>query len=324
MTNNYNYIIFHKNCFDGFTCFVILNKTQYIDKNALIFPDVPSAKQAPSNIDNKDVIIMDVAYKYEVLKNISERAKSVLFIDHHNSTHQDVVRIEKQYKNLKIVYDEKECGSSLVWKYFFPKKEIPLFVKYIKDNDIGTWKLKHTISFITGLDMHYTFSLTKKNIEIWNNFFEETAVTKLISKSKYYKKYIDFLLKSNSEKYSMQLFPSNKIYEEFSEYFKKPGEFKVAVVCGGCPSVSLLGNYMMHRINCDFVLFWTLRLDTKDYILQFRSKKNGVDVGQIAKLFGGGGHKPASSCAFSMNKLNITDLFMTNNLLPRQSKKSSK
>ena len=51
----YNYVIFHKGCFDGFTSFIILTKTGKISKGATIYPDVPSAKFAPPQINNKDV-----------------------------------------------------------------------------------------------------------------------------------------------------------------------------------------------------------------------------------------------------------------------------
>jgi nanoRNase/pAp phosphatase (c-di-AMP/oligoRNAs hydrolase) len=57
---------------------------------------------------------------------------------------------------------------------------------------------------------------------------------------------------------------------------------------------------------------WVLSLDSKKYILSFRSKK--ADVGKIAKLFGGGGHKFASACSFSSYTFSITDLFYPESL----------
>jgi nanoRNase/pAp phosphatase (c-di-AMP/oligoRNAs hydrolase) len=90
---SYNFVIYHKGCLDGFSSLVVLNSTSYIDNNAEIYPDVPSASVAPSHIDDKHIIIMDVAYKYEVLKEIINRAKSVLFIDHHVTIHDDVKKI---------------------------------------------------------------------------------------------------------------------------------------------------------------------------------------------------------------------------------------
>jgi hypothetical protein len=333
--STYNYIIFHKNCFDGFTSFMILQKTKKISKHAVVFPDVPSAKTPPNGVAGKDVIIMDVAYKYEVLKQICMVAKSVLFIDHHITIHDDVLKIKKDIvilddtrqnvngrgdivKNMEIIYDEQECGASLTWKYFFGEKEMPLFIKYIKDNDIGTWKLKWTHEFIAALDVNYKTNLDRKTIQKWEKLFDPDVAQAVAKKGKIYREYINHLAKENAKRYSMEAFPSEKIYEEFTEYFNKPGEYKVAVFCGGgCPSATILGLKMLETIECDFALMWNLNLDRKEYIISFRSKI--TDVGRIAHAFGGGGHTLASACSFPTTRYNIQDLFFPRSL-PRQSK----
>ena len=64
----YDYVIYHKRCYDGFTGFLILHNSNTIKKTAQIYPDVPSAKHLPPNIRGKNVIIIDVAYKYEILR----------------------------------------------------------------------------------------------------------------------------------------------------------------------------------------------------------------------------------------------------------------
>lgn len=315
--SSYNYVIFHRGCFDGFTSFIILTKTGKISDDAIIYPDVPSTKTIPPKIENKNVIIMDVAYKYDILKSICLDAKSVTFIDHHITIHDDVKRLTETLnnKNIKILYDEEECGASLTWKYF-NKKPMPLLIRYIKDNDTGTWKLKHTHSFIAALDTQYNMSLTGRNIRKWHKLFHEDTIKEMIKRGNVYKEYMDNLLNINSKKYSMESFPSEKIYEEYSEYFKKPGEYKVAVICGaGCPSTSLLGLKIMETVDCDFAIMWSLHMDRKEYVLAFRSKK--VDVGKIAQMFGGGGHTLAAACSFHMSKYNITDLFFPNSL-PRR------
>mgnify|MGYP000411486185 CR=1 FL=1 len=317
-TIKYDYIIFHKNCFDGYTSFIILNKTKKIHKNAIILPDVPSAKTCPDDIENKNVIIMDVAYKYDVLKQICNVAKSVVFIDHHITIYDDVKKIKNELNDkIEIIYDEHECGSSLTWKYFNGDDELPLFVKYVKDNDIGLWKLENTHDFISALQVNFKTNLKKSTLQKWNSLFKTSNVDKLIKKGKLYSEYVNYLSTENSKRYSMEAFPSEKVYSDLSQYFNKPGEFKVAVFCGsGCPSTTLLGLKMLETIKCDFVIMWNFNLDRKEYVMAFRSKS--VDVGKIASAFGGGGHKLASACSFHSSKYNISDLFF-NVSLPRQS-----
>jgi len=316
--SSYNYVIFHKGCFDGFTSFIILTKTGKITDDAVIYPDVPSTKSVPPQIENKNVIIMDVAYNYDVLKSICLDAKSVTFIDHHITIHNDVKKLvdELKHSNVKIIYNEKECGASLTWKYFNANKSIPLLVRYIKDNDTGAWKLKYTHSFIAALDTKFNMSLTNRNIHKWHKLFNSDTIKNMIKRGKIYKEYMDNLLEINSKKYSMEAFPSEKIYEQYSDYFTKPGQYRVAVICGsGCPSSSLLGLKIMETVDCDFALMWSLHMDRKEYVMALRSKK--VDVGNIAKMFGGGGHTLAAACSFPTSKYNITDLFFPHSL-PRR------
>lgn len=313
----YNYIIFHKGCIDGFSSFIILAKSGKISHDGIIYLDVPSAKKIPPNIENKTIIIMDVAYKKSILEEIVDLSTSVTFIDHHITIRDDVNSLSNNEK-LTVIYDENESGASLTWKFFNPNMQLPLFIRYIKDNDIGKWKLKYTHEFIASLDVHYNLSIDAKNISRWNKLFKPDVVKKIIKKGKIYKEYMDFLLGINSKKYSMEAFPSEKIYEEYSHAFRKPGEYKVAVVCGsGCPSISLLGLKIAQTIDCDFVIIWNLHLDKKEYVLSFRSQC--TDVGTIAKIFGGGGHTLASACSFPITKYSIQDLFFPQSL-PRQNK----
>jgi hypothetical protein len=93
----YNYVIYHKKCPDGFTGFFLLHQSHLIHMNAKIMPDVPSAKFPPNDIYG-NVIIVDVAYKFEVLEQIIKRSKSVLFIDHHVTIRDDTIKLEKLYK----------------------------------------------------------------------------------------------------------------------------------------------------------------------------------------------------------------------------------
>lgn len=315
----YDYVIFHKHCIDGFTGFLILHKSGMINKKAQIFPDVPSAKSPPAGLEGKSVIIIDVAYKYSVLKEIMMLANKVTFIDHHITIKDDVINIVKESnKQHEIIYDDTMSGASLTWKYFYPDKRPPLFVRYVEDNDTGTLKMKYTLDFIAGLEVNFDTNLSYDNISQWSKLYNDANVKKLIKRGRTYNEYKNHLAQQNARRYTLEMFPSNKIYEQFTDAFTKPGQYKVAVFCGsGCPNTTALGREIMNTVNCDFAIMWSLHLDKKEYVLSFRS--SNVDVGNIASLFGGGGHKLAAACSFNMNKYGITDLFFSSSL-PRAEK----
>ena len=311
----YNYVIFHRKCLDGFTGFIVLHKTKKIHHNALIYPDVPSAVVTPPNIHNKDVIIIDVAYKYDVLRDIMLKAKSVTFIDHHITIHDDVKKIAKEFANkqIEIIYDEHKSGGTLVWDYFYPNKNRPLFLQFIQDNDIGTWKLPNVYEFITAISVKFPMNLKPETIRMWEKLFKISTVKKLIKLGSTYMEYKNFISEEHSKRYSIERFPSEKIYNENRGIFKSPGQYRVAVYCGSpCPVSSDVAKLIFKNNNCDFFLSWVLNLDRKEFVFTFRSEK--VDVGEIAKIFNGGGHKLAAGGSMKMDKFDIRDLFFGESL----------
>lgn len=304
----YDYVIYHKKCPDGFTGFYILHQSGLINRKAKILPDVPSAKNPPSDIFG-NVIIVDVAYKKDILEHIILKANKVLFIDHHTTIRTDTLYLEKKYPDkLKTIYDDKKSGATLMWDYLYPKKRHPIFIDLIEDNDTGTWKLPNVKDFISGFNVNYNLRLTEENIIKFKTLFKNSTISKIIKIGKIYNQYKNYLVDLNSTRISIEKFPSELIYNKFKNNFNKPGQYKVAVYCGSsCPNASDLAKKIIKEYKCDFFISWVYNLDRNEYVLTLRSEN--VDVGNIAKLFNGGGHLYAAACSFKGNKYNITDLF---------------
>lgn len=319
MSNDYDYVIYHKNCYDGFAGFIVLYYSNQIKKNALIYPDNPYSTTIPPNIKGKNVIIIDVAYNKKILSDIFKLAKKTIFIDHHDSIRDDVLNltINKTTNEIikqpnEIIYDENKSGCSLTWEYLYKNQKKPSFIKYIEDNDIGKWKYKETIPFINALKVSYDAQFSKNNILKWKKLYEDKEVNLLIEKGLLYTEYSNFIANSNMNKYSIKKFPSKEIYEKDKDIFNllkvKVGGYIVAVYNGlPCPDVKTLSSVIFKNVKCDFIIFWSFDLNKNIYILQFRSLK--IDVGKIAKIFNGGGHRLASACSISADNFTMLDLF---------------
>lgn len=289
----YNYIIYHGNCFDGFAGFYLFMKTDKWTPKPIVYPDQPYAKNVPPNIKNKNVIIIDVAYKLDILLEIMNQANNVLFIDHHITLHDDIKNLIIKPPH-KVIYDENYSGASLVWKYFFNHThKMPKFIKYIEDNDIGKWQYSETLSFMAGLEVHYTTEPTYDNLKKWDKLLDDKYLTNLIESGKKYEIYKNYLINKIANKYSIGKFPSEKIFNMFPNNFDKIGQYSVAIINSHCPSVSLLGKKIAENTNVGFVVLWNYIIEKKKYIISLRSKQ--IDVGKIARFFGGGGHKYASN-----------------------------
>jgi oligoribonuclease NrnB/cAMP/cGMP phosphodiesterase (DHH superfamily) len=309
----FNYVIYHKNCLDGFAAFFLLHEAKKIDKNALIYPDVPSAKRSPPEILNKDILIVDVAYSYDIMYDILMKAKTITFIDHHITIHDGMKKLATKFSKLDLIYDESKSGCTLMWKYLYGNIIPPKFIRYIEDNDIGKWEMKDCINFITALRVKYSTKLHPKNLKKWINLYKDSTIHSLIELGKVYSEYKTFLTEDNSRRFTMEKFPSEKFYDKYSQIFKKPGQYKVAVYCGSpCPTSKDISEFIFKNYSCDFMISWVLNLEKKDYILTFRSKH--IDVGEIASALGGGGHKLAASGVIKIKDFSIQELFYENSL----------
>lgn len=312
----FDYVIYHKNCFDGFSSFFLLHHKHLISDDAIIYPDYPYSENIPPNIENKDVIAVDVAYNINIIKSIINKAKSLYFIDHHITIHKDIEQEElHSIPNVTIVYDKTMSGSSLVWKTFYKSTKIPSFIKYIEDYDTGTFKFSITKQFMLALDVNYDLDPSKNNLLKWEKLFNKKEIIRLIRAGKFYQEYDHTLTSRNKKKYNLMTFPSQKIYDHHKKIFDKPEQYKVAVFLGSpCPSINSISDKTLLEIDCDFIIFWTYQLDKKKHVITMRSKK--TNVADIAKEFGGGGHDFASSFSIPSSKYTIDDFFGT--LLPRE------
>lgn len=309
----FDYIIFHKGCLDGYAGFFIANMSGTLTHDVFVYQDVPSATKVPPNIDNKNILIIDVAYKKEILEQIFNHALSVVYIDHHVSIHDDAVNLAQQTRNVTIIYDVKRSGCTLTWSYFNDTKA-PLFLRLIEDNDIGKWKYQATKPFIFAMRSYYKLDI--ETVHKWERLLNKKNVKKLIKRGKIIQRFNDHLIDVNLSKHTRIKFPSKYVYNIDQTVFKKVGQY-VAVVYNGvaCPSITDLAMEALKKLDCDLFIAWTYNIDRNDYVLSFRSTY--VDVAKIAALFGGGGHKLAAACSINAKTHNINDLF-EGSALPRQ------
>lgn len=295
--DKFNYIIYHKGCLDGYTGFYLFIRSKQWEPKPYVYPDVPSAITIPPEIDGKTVIIIDVAYKPEILHEIAKRAKSVLFIDHHKSN-IDEIKLDPPHK---LVYDIDKCGATLVWQYFYGGKDIPRFVQLVEDNDLGHWKYEDTLPFITAIEVSLSMKPHIDALRKWDNLNNESYLNKLINKGKVFEEYKKYLIKKVAKDHTVLTFPSQVIRNRFG--FDQTN-YQVAVINGGTPSTSLVGKFVVDNYPVDFCFLYRYDIAKKRYYVSLRSKE--ADVSEIAKKLGGGGHKLASGF---VTDIPISDLF---------------
>lgn len=88
--------------------------------------------------DASEVYFLDCEIGY---KQFLPKGYKITVIDHHVSTHDDLVKEGEASPNLTYIFDNEKSGASLAWGHFFPDEEMPELIRYIEDADL--WRLAY-------------------------------------------------------------------------------------------------------------------------------------------------------------------------------------
>jgi uncharacterized protein len=291
--NEINFVIFHKNCPDGFGSAWIVNK--FLKKN-IEYKGIPASfdyEKISKFIKDKNLLILDLSFSSNDLKKIKKITKNFLLIDHHLTYYDEI----NNNKNVEL--DKTHSAIYLTWKKFFPNQKVPLFIKYIEDNDIRSNKYKETEAFKTALPIKYPFK-NQTNFDLWNNLLKEKNVKDLINIGNKYLEYKNYLLDINT-------FHLGKIYKIKDKEFNKYSIILINKTVTGLNS-DLADLFLKKNPKIDIVILWTLISNNNEEqnSLILRTLKENIDLSKLAKIYDGGGH---SKAAHFFYKKNIKTLF---------------
>ena len=222
-----------------------------------------------SILKNEQIVIVDFSFKPEIMEEVLKKTKNIIWIDHHKTA--DEYKYSQDIRGLRITENKKFSGCELTWMYFYPKENMPRAVELIGDRDKWAWKLgEETANFNQGLLSQYH----QPDSNIWDNLFTNSEVfltaikkegeTCIRFRNSFCKDYADsYGFETDFEGYKcfalgLYMFGSEAFGERFKQY-----------------DISLSYEYLGDK-----------------WIVGLYSEK--IDVGEIAKRYGGGGHIGAS------------------------------
>jgi len=227
------------------------------------------------------VYLVDFSYKRAVVEQMLKVATSVTLIDHHKTAIEDLEPLFVQDswigapKQLSHYVDLNRSGATLAWDYLFPNQPRPLLLGHVEDRDLWKFKLPGTREIQAFVFSHeYTF-------EQWDRLMSAGQVE---------------LLQMTAAGAAIE----RKHHKDIAELLNV---CKRTMVIGGytVPVASLpytLTSDAGHKMASEYLdgeLFAACYWDTAtDRIFSLRSTANGMDVSEIAKQYGGGGHKNAA------------------------------
>lgn len=282
--------IYHGNCADGFTAaWVVWKAFDECEFHAGVHQD------PPPDVTGRDVIFVDFSYKRPVLDEMAKTARSIVILDHHKTAeadladftglpsgrgklaHWDIAHVwrgldDLGYPRIAADFDMERSGAQMAWDYFNDYiDERPLLVDYVGDRDLWRFKLAGSREVNAYIFAHaYDFAT-------WDRLQTEIASD------------LDGVIGKGAA-------------------IEKKHHKDVAELVANNRREMIIGGYTVPVANLPYTLasdaghllaegapFGVCYWDTPDgRVFSLRSTDAGLDVSEIAKGYGGGGHRNAS------------------------------
>lgn len=251
-----------------------------------------------------NVIVVDLSLKMSNIKEILKNANSMFIIDHHLTTLREIDSNYKFYKNkiydrsLGLYISVKHAGVGLCYNIFkncINPYGISLATS-VNKQAIDLIDRFDRFAFIDEEDKEKCFSIYNYTLRSNQLFVNSDMVTELLSN----KDYLDEVLKFGKEFYDESVIANEIRYRAFA----KPTTFTFNGVVYNCCVMYGSGNsatFGKHIDEFDFVSLIRKNKDSTGYTVSFYTNKDNIDVSEIAKSFGGGGHKKAAGSPVKYN-----------------------
>lgn len=288
-------VIYHANCADGFTAAWAVRQAMDAD----FHPGVYS--EPPPKVAGRDVILVDFCYPRAVLAQMQQVARSILVLDHHKTAEADLQPSEEpgselmrfdlsivrhrwnweRFLNLVALdgaalenacvyalFDQDRSGAGIAWDFFHPGAPRPELIDHVEDRDLWRFALPGTRE-IQAAVFSYPYEF-----DVWD-LLMETPLETLRAQG------VAIERKHHKDVAELVLVAKRKMVI---------GHYDVPVASLPYTLASDAGHLMAKGQP-----FAACYYD-KDggRVFSLRSTDQGVDVSEVAKLYGGGGHARAA------------------------------
>lgn len=263
------YVLYHANCYDGFGAAYAAWKK--LGNEATYIP-VSYGKPPPEMPDAEVIYILDFSYNKETILALSQNAQ-VVVLDHHKTAQAELeplIRTDHngppEIFNPHIVFDMNKSGAYLAWEFFHNEKPSTYgLISHISDRDLWQFKLEGSRL------IHKALVSYPMDFKLWDNFNIEELILEGRTCDRLYKQIVENIVKgSYLGKIDEHVVPMVNTSVAWSEV----GE-------------ALYNKYSDYQFVASFTCF-------DDNIMFSLRSKGDFDVSEVAKKFGGGGHKNAA------------------------------
>lgn len=253
------YVLYHASCRDGFAAAYAAWK-RFGSARDIEYIPVRYDNPPPRMKDGATVYILDFSYPRDVLEELNKRMSSILVLDHHKTAQEALEGLDY------AIFRMDRSGATLAWEYFHPLDETPDWMYYIEDRDLWKWKYEESDAITEAIGTY------PHSFEVWDNF----ETTSLLAEGKGIVRFRDGHIKSAVRRPIWQTIGGHDIPTLNNNMFVS---HTAHALCDQYPEAPFAACYFDIQDN---KRVWSLR------------SVGEFDVSEIAKQYGGGGHKNAA------------------------------
>ena len=261
--------IYHANCSDGAAAAACFYK--YMGDELEYIP--AHHNTAPPDVRGRVVYLLDFSYPKDIIEEMLKYARMIIVIDHHENAVNAIMEINSP--SLRVFFDKDKSGAVLAWewlqKYTGENSSTPRFLLHVQDRDLWKLELPGTreimeSAFIDGVTIENFVKLIDRDDAQLDQMHRQGSV--LLKKIK---RDVDLIIKLGLRRCMI-------------------GDWDVPLVNAPPMFASDIG----HTIS-ENEPFAATYFDTRSSrLFSLRSRPDGHDVSEVARRFGGNGHKHAA------------------------------
>lgn len=325
MTEKIDIVIVHKPCRDGYTAGLCAYKYYQIEnakpnaniRNFEIWGVEPNKTTCMKMLTEKiteflesgkhvnTIRIFDLAIGPDAVNLLVSKLEctDIEIYDHHKTFLESWEEYKTTDPNMyliwkdKLHYDVNHCGAYLAWKYYFPNERVPLYILYVEDRDI--WQFKQPASNEIGealFNNEIRYDDPAAYIETYFSFSSQEEE----------QKYFDSLEQIGKSLVNAKNKRMESLYK--TGYFIEFDGHRIWACNASHNDASDLGNLAVTKGDCVAAFIWRYQSENNSIAISTRSdNKNpdALDVSQLCKKYGGGGHRNAAGFEIPVEKINL-------------------
>lgn len=226
--------------------------------------------EPPPDVSGREVYILDFSYKRPIMEEMLQKASKLICLDHHKTAQAELAGLVVEDGKGVICFNLGKSGGRLAWEYFFSEQLAPGIVAYTEDRDLWRWCLPGSKAVNAAL-RSYPFDF--KVWDEWGVLPVPALMERLVGEG-------EAILRYQNQQVDFHCAQALEI--------DLAGHRVLAV------NATTLQSEIGERLAQGRPFGATFFLKNGKKIWSLRGMEGGIDVAELARKMGGGGHAQAA------------------------------